>query len=85
LIERSASAFSRSSAARVRPPTTGAPVGSSSAEIGANVRHAARPSAAAVKMVRLRRITAAGDDWPRVRKTTIVAPISPASVNSCQG
>src|SRR5262245_40491980 len=51
---------------------------------GKNVRRAAMPTAAAAKIVRLIMITAAGDS-PRAMNTAIVAPIRPASVNSCQG
>src|SRR5688500_12593447 len=51
---------------------------------GASVRHAATPTTAAAKMVRLRRTMPAGV-CPRDMKTTIVAPSRPASVNSCHG
>ena len=84
LIDRSTSVFSRSSAARVRPPSTCGPIGSSLPMSGASVRHAATPTTAAVKMVRLRRMMPAGV-WPVDTKTTTVAPIRPASVKSCQG
>jgi len=84
LIERSTSDFSRSSAARVRPPKICGPAGSSSPESGENVRHAAAPTAAAPKMIRLRRMMPAGV-CPSDTKTTIVAPTRPASVKNCQG
>ena len=76
--------FSRSSAARVRPPSIRAPSLHDFCVKGRNVRSAAMPTAAAAKIVRLIMITAAGDS-PRAMNTAIVAPIRPASVKSCQG
>src|SRR6266545_4102274 len=76
--------FSRSSAARVRPPKICGPTGSSMPANGENIRHAATPTAAAPKMIRLRTMIPAGL-WPSDRKTTIVAPTRPASVKNCQG
>src|SRR5688572_1155996 len=84
LIDRRTSVFSRSSAARVRPPSRRGPNVADFFVSGRNVRSAAMPTAAAAKIVRLIMITAAGDS-PRAMKTAIVAPIRPASVNSCQG
>ena len=51
---------------------------------GPNARNAANPTAAAAKTVRLRRMMAAAV-WPLAKKTTMVAPIRPASVKNCQG
>jgi len=51
---------------------------------GDSVRHVATPTMAAVKTIRLRRMIPEGV-CPRDTKTTTVAPIKPASVNSCQG
>src|SRR6187551_3740124 len=84
LIDRRTSVFSRSSAARVRPPNRRGPKVADFCVRGRNVRSAAMPTAAAAKIVRLIMITAAGGS-PRAMKTAIVAPIRPASVNSCQG
>src|ERR1044071_3329330 len=84
LIERSTSVFSRSSAARVRPPKICGPAGSSIVDNGANMRHAAAPTAAAPKMIRLRRMMPAGV-CPSDRNTTMVAPTRPARVKNCQG
>src|ERR1051325_5639835 len=83
-MDRSTSVFSRSSAARVRPPTICGPAGSSIVDNGANMRHAAAPTAAAPKMIRLRRMMPAGV-CPSDRNTTIVAPTRPARVKNCQG
>ncbi|MNC85870.1 hypothetical protein D3C83_14870 [compost metagenome] len=84
MIDRSSSVFSRSSAVRVRPPRISGPRSGTTPASGRNVRSAARPTKAAAKMIRLRRMMPAGV-CPRDMKTTIVAPIRPASVNNCHG
>src|SRR4029079_12402250 len=84
LIACSASAFSRSRAARVLLPAGGgSPVRIRPAR-GPIARSAAKPTAAAANTVRLRRMMAAAV-WPLAKKTTMVAPIKPASVKNCQG
>src|SRR5262245_20662838 len=83
LIARSASIFSRSSAARVRRPMT--TVRSSSADTsGRTMRSTARPTRTTAPIRTLRRMTLAAPR-PRAMNVTAVAQPSAASTKNCHG
>ena len=83
LMARSTSVFSRSRAARVRPPaTTGAPAMDGDIS-GASVRYAPRPTKLAATMVSAEDMMLASD-CPVATITTAVAPNMPHKRKNCQ-